>query len=267
LSNNRPLKANEIVGLFAALLGIDVTTIANLVGNIPRANIMAWMAGKKENLRHESVLRLMDLVGLKVDNGVQLDSNRVHIWHVKDTVFGSSRKAYTAVRQIARLMDGCAITRVEPPARSAWAKARRHIYLISGAGVRVVIELDKSPHKKARITPDNLVGTLWRDESDPDERMPHTIKTTREKWELLMSHDLAPFEFDQIFELNEPKMAWLDVAMLAREFGVTPDAVHRHILQTYERSNKAPAPVRRGGLQVDASVILLADHNRSSSAA
>ncbi|MGZ1522191.1 hypothetical protein [Xanthomonas citri] len=266
MSTARPLKANEIVGLFAILLGIDVTTIANLVGNIPRANIMAWLAGKRENLRHESVLRLMDLVGLKVDGGVQLDPGRVHIWQVKDSTLGSSKKAYACIRQISRLMEGCAITRVEPPTRGMLAKHRKQVFLIRGEGVRVVIELEKSIIKKSRISPEHLVGTLWRDESDPDDRMPHTIKTTGEKWNLLMSHDLAPFEFDQVFELNEPKMAWLDVAMLAREFSVTPDAIHTHILDTYERNTKVPVPSRRGGLHVDSSVILLADHTKSHAA-
>ncbi|MGX9960613.1 hypothetical protein ACW0US_17845 [Xanthomonas euvesicatoria] len=261
MSNQRPLKANEIVGLFAQLMGVDVTAMANIVGNIPRSNVLAWLSGKKENLRHESVLRLMDLVGLKVEHGVQLDPGRVHIWQVRDGVFSSGKKCYASLRLISRLLEHCAITRVEPPTRGFFAKRTRQLYLISGDGVRVVIDLHKSIFKRARVSPEMLVGTLWRDESDPDEKMPHTISATREKWQLLLSRDLAPYEFDQIFDENEPNMQWLDVAMLAREYAVTPDTIHAYIKSEFGRGGTSGASSRpRNGLVVDSSVILLSDH-------
>jgi hypothetical protein len=62
--SNRPMKANEIVKLFASLQSIDLATIANVVLNLPRANVLAWLSGKKDNLRKDSVIRLLDLIGL-----------------------------------------------------------------------------------------------------------------------------------------------------------------------------------------------------------
>ena len=269
--SNRQMKAHEIVALFVQLLWIDLTTIANVVGNMPRANVAAWLSGKKENLRHESVIRLLDLVGLKVREGVYLDPSRVHVWKIKDGLLRNSRNAYEPLRILSRLMADSAITRIEPPKRGWLAKKRHQVYLISGPGVRVVVEVSKSIFKSARVTPEHVPGALWRDPVDPHSKaLPHTIETTPEKWSLLVNRDLAPFEFDQIFNQEEPKLRWQDVAMLAREYSITPDMIHEHILSTQaqaEAPSRSKDEQRGEPLDVHPSVILLSHEARRRSAA
>lgn len=267
----RPMRAFEIVGLFAQLLRIDVATIANIVGNIPRANLAAWLAGTRENLRHESVLRLLELIGLRPATGLKLDPNRVHNWYVRDGLFASSEKAYAPLRAISKLAEGCAITRVEPPQRGAWARRTRLIYLLSGPDTRIVLHVHKSVFKRSRVGPELLIGAMWRDMGSVSGSVAdHTIDTTEAKWALLEGCDVAPFEFDQIFEQKEPKLGWPDVALLAREYAVTPDHVQR-MIQRYGEAGNAVAR-RQGGdsrdpaaneLPIADSVIVHLAHRRS----
>lgn len=244
LASPKPMRAYEIVGLFATLLRIDVATIANIVGNIPRANLAAWLAGTRENLRHESVLRLLELLGLRPSTGLKLDPTRVHNWYVRDDLLTNSEKAYASLRAISKLMDGCSITRVEPPGRSLLAQRTRQVYLLSGPDTRIVLHLHKSIFKQSRISPELLIGAEWRDRASvkggADD---HVIRTTSAKWKLLESRDVAPFEFDQIFNQCEPKLAWPDVALVAREYAVTPDHVH-DMIQAYGKAQAGTASMR-----------------------
>lgn len=238
--NPRPMKANEIVGVLAKLLRIDIALIASVIGNIPKANLAAWLRGKKDNLRIDSVLRLLQLVGLEVnERGVGLNENRVHFWRIKDGLF--TRNAYEPVRALSKLLASGAITRVEPPKRGWIGRRNKLVFLVRGverSRLRLVIEVDKSVFKAAHINPEMLPGTQWR-ESDDRNRHPrfkysdHVIPTNAAKWEMLLAHDVAPHEFDQIFDIHEPKLQWNDVALLAREYGVTPDSVHRMILERF----------------------------------
>lgn len=273
---SRPMRAHEIVGLFAQLLRIDVATIANIVGNIPRANLAAWLAGTRENLRYESVLRLLELIGLRPATGLKLDPSRVHNWYVRDGLFTNSEKAYASLRAISKLMAGCAITRVEPPGRRAWARRTHQVFLLSGPDTRIVLHLHKSIFKSSRISPELLIGATWRDMgSVKGSAVDHVIWTTREKWRLLESRDVAPFEFDQIFEQREPKLGWQDVALVAREYAVTPDHVHE-MIQAYGQASNGGVPggrrqdladgeERRAGneLQIeDTAIVHLAQYRR-----
>lgn len=267
--SNRPMKANEIVKLFASLQSIELATIANVVLNLPRANVLAWLSGKKDNLRKDSVIRLLDLIGLKVGNGVYLDPNRVHMWQISDGLFRSTKAAYRPLVVMARLLKECAITRVEPPARSWLAKQTCQVFLVSGRGVRVVIKVDKGLHKRSLISPEYVVGTLWRDAVElGSEGLPHTISTTAEKWKMLMDRDLAPFEFDHIFEQHEPKMTWKDVAMAAREYAVTPDMIYDQIVQQHAPEQAPPREDEDNSMPLADGVILLsheADRRRAAS--
>lgn len=232
MTKQQGMRANEIVALFAALKRIDLTTIATVVEGLPRANLQAWLRGRQENLRASSVVRLLDLVGLKVKRGggVLLDDTRVHLWDVADGLLARSSAAYRPVIAVSRLLRNCAITRVEPPKRGVMAKKSVHVYLVSGPGVRVVIRLSKSPFKRSRITPEWLRGTMWRDGLDDMPSSDHVVGVTAEKWRMLMNRDLECFEFDQMFDQNEPRLTWGDVSLLAREYAVTPDRVRDMIL-------------------------------------
>lgn len=265
--NTKPMKANEIVSVLSKLLGIDIALVASVIGNIPKANLAAWLRGKKDNLRIDSVLRLLQLVGLEVnDRGVGLSVTRVHFWRIRDRLF--TRNAYLPLQAMNSLLASGAITRVEPPKRGWLARKRKVLFLVRGierSNMRLVIEVDKSIFKAAHINPEMIAGTFWREE-DERNRHPgfkysdHVVPTNAAKWTMLLAHDLAPHEFDQIFDIHEPKLQWNDVALLAREYGVTPDSVHQMILGRFQPGpspDHADAKIvveRPGTMPIDASL-------------
>ena len=275
---HRPLKANEIVQLFANLLGMDVPAVASAVA-IPRANLVAWLAGKKENLRMASIVRLFALVGLVIKSGALiLDPRRVHFWEIRDGLF--TRNAYEPLQIISKMLEGAAITRVEPQRRNKWAQRTHQFYLLSGlvAGqeIRVVISVRKNPFKAVHVNPELLIGTLWREQAPriPGMRVKytdHTITAVDAKWAMLKNRDLEPFEFDQIFDIKEPKLSWGDVALVAREYGITTDVAREMILQRCDPAAFAAAAAataagrtrHRAGMDVSGTVLDLISYQGS----
>ena len=268
--SQRPMKAHEIVSVLAKLLRIDIALIASVIGNIPKANLAAWLRGKKDNLRIDSVLRLFQLVGLEInDNGVALNESRVHFWSVNDGLL--ARSAYEPIQALSRLLSAGVITRVEPPKRGWFASRSKVLFLVRGTSrskLRLVIEVDKSIFKSAHINPEMIAGTAWREaaQGDRGDRHPrfhysdHVIPTNATKWAMLLAHDLAPHEFDQIFDIHEPKLQWNDVALLAREYGITPDDAHRMIQERYHPNHgpgaagSNPPEYDPGRMPIDASL-------------
>ena len=253
------MKANELVSLFAKLLQIDVPAVAS-VAAIPRSNLAAWLGGKKENMRMASVVQLLALVGLVVRNGtLVLDPRRVHFFKIRDGLL--NRRAYDPLIVISRMLKGMEITRVEPVGQGWWGRRTRQVYLLSGKTGRIVITVRKSVFKRAHINPELIVGTSWREHSPGmpirQRYSDHSIHASAEKWKMLSNSDLAIFEFDQVFDQDEPTIQWSDVALMAREYGVTPDAVRAMILQAHDpQAYEAWAGRSRAadGMDMEASV-------------
>jgi len=236
------LKANELVLLLSGLLNFDVDLMAR-VCNLPAQNLRSWLSGKKDNLRAQSVINLMTQLGLVVDNGIHLDSKRVHFWNIHDGTFGSSKAAYGALSALSKLLSGCSITAVQPPNFSWFDKRTSAYYLISGRGIRVVVSVAKGFFKGARLTPEVIKGAMWRDESDS-----HTISTSAQRWANLVDKDLTSYEFDAIFNQIDETVSWADVSLMAREFGVTPANAAQWIAEQYGgKVSHSPADSDDGG--------------------
>lgn len=253
------MKANELVSLFAKLMQIDVAAVAS-VAAIPLSNLAAWLGGKKDNLRMASVIQLLALVGLVVRNGtLVLDPRRVHFLKIQDGLL--NRNAYDPLVTICRMFKGMELTRVEPVKQGWWESRTRQIYLLSGPTARIVITLRKSIFKRSHINPEALSGTSWREQTPGmplrQRYADHSISASAEKWKLLAECDLAVFEFDQIFDQDEPTIQWSDVALMAREYGVTPDAMRglllkEHDPQAYEASMRGGRPA--DGMDMESGV-------------
>lgn len=235
MAPTKRLKANELVMLLAGLLNLDVELMAR-VGNLPVRNLKSWLAGKKENLRPQSVINLMSLLGLRVDGGIRLDDSRVHYWHIQDRTFGRSKTAYAPLTALSKLLVGCSITAVRPAKLSLADKLLRAYYLLSGNGVRVVICVSKGPFKSAKVGPEIVKGGVWRDDNDH-----HTIPTSARRWNNLVERDLTGFEFDQIFNMIEETVSWNDVSLMAREFGVSASDVAQWIGEKFGDRTHSPA--------------------------
>jgi hypothetical protein len=245
-SENR-LKANELVMLVAGLLNLDVEFMAR-VGNLPVRNLRSWLAGKKENLRPQSIVSLLTLLGLKVDKTISLDPSRVHFWTVHDGMFSRGKKAYRAITALSKLMAGSMITEVVPQKGKGGVFNRQSQFLVMGDGVRVVITLRRGMFKRARINPDVIKGASWRDDNDH-----HSITTGRVLWTHLTERDLTTHEFDRIFYQKDASTGWGDVSLMAREFGVTPADVSAWMVATHggAAANEAPVGEEEAGIDID----------------
>lgn len=113
MAPTKRLKANELVTMLAGLLNLDVNLLAR-VANVPTRNLISWLAGKKDNLRLQSVMSLLSLLGFKLERGIRLDDKRVHFWHINDGLFAGGKSAYESLTKLSKLMSGCMITRVLP---------------------------------------------------------------------------------------------------------------------------------------------------------
>jgi hypothetical protein len=235
----------------ADLLDLDVELMAR-VGNLPVRNLRTWLAGKKENLRPQSVINLMTMLGLKVDSGIRLDCSRVHYWTMHDGTFSRRKTVYQPLTALSKLMSGCSITTVKCAKPSLTDRFLRTYYLISGNGVRVVVCVDKGLLKRAKISPEVIKGASWRDDTDH-----HSIQASARMWNHLIDRDLTTFEFDSIFNQTEESVSWGDVSLMAREFGVTASDAAQWIAEKFGDAEPAPVAEDDQGFDLDGSGKLL----------
>lgn len=243
------LKANELATMLAVLLNLDVSILAR-VANVPKRNLLSWLLGKKENLRLQSVMSLLAMLGLKFEGGIRLDDNRVHFWHIKDGMFSRGKSAYETLSKLSRLMSGCLITRVAPAKRKLFL--RDDYFMVSGAGVRVVIVVSKSVFKAAKIGPEVIKGASWRDDNEH-----HTIQTNTRLWANVVDKDLTTHEFDRIFLQVEETVSWSDLSLIAREFGIVPQQLSEWIMERYGDSSSSQDS-NDSGIDIDGGGRLLA---------
>lgn len=251
------LRANELVTMLAGLLNLDVKLLAQ-VANVPTRNLLSWLAGKKDNLRLQSVMALLSLMGLKLEDGIRLDDKRVHFWHINDGLFaGSSKTVYGSLSRLSKLLADCMITRVVPTKTPLFSG--RDYFLIWGEGVRLVVIVTKSVFKSPKIGPEIVKGACWRDEDDQ-----HTITTNPRLWALMAEKDLTVHEFDRIFQQVPESVTWTDLSLIAREFGITPHQISEWIMQRFGEAGGGDESADRG-IDIDGGTRLLAlAHSRAA---
>lgn len=228
MASGKQLKANELVLLVAGLLKFDVDLMAR-VGNLPVRNLKSWLAGKKDNLRVQSIVHLFSLLGLTVSSsGIRLDEKRVHFWNVSERLFTSKRATYAPLGALSKLMAGCAITEVKSPQTGFVGGRKRRHFLVSGEGVRVVICVNKGLFGKPMINPEVIKGACWRDDSEK-----HVITASNSLWSHVLDQDLTTHEFDRMFNETRETVTWFDVSLMAREVGATPADVSQWLVDKY----------------------------------
>lgn len=257
MSAAKRLKANELVIMLSGLLNFDVTLMAR-VANVPKRNLFSWLfAGKKDNLRLQSIASLLTLLGLKLEDGIRLDDKRVHFWQINDGLFAGGKSAYDTISRLSKLMPGCLITRVAPAKKRLIP--RPDYYLISGANVRVVVIVNKSIFKRAKLSPEVIKGACWRDDNEH-----HTITTNARLWANLVEKDLTTYEFDRIFGQIEETVSWTDVSLMAREFGIMPQHISEWIMERFGDAGNG-AEEDEQGIDIDGGGRLLElVHNRAA---
>lgn len=249
MAPTKKLKAHELATMLAVLLNFDVNILAR-VANVPKRNLLSWLLGKKENLRLQSVMSLLSMLGLKFEGGIRLDDNRVHFWQIKDGLFSRRRSAYETLSKLSKLMSGCLITRIAPAKKNL--VVANDYFMVSGAGVRIVIVVHKSIFKTAKIGPEVIKGASWRDDNEH-----HTIMTNSRLWAHVEDKDLTTHEFDRIFLQIEETVSWTDLSLIAREFGVVPQQLSDWIMEHYGDSSSSQDSTENG-IDIDGGGRLLA---------
>lgn len=247
------LKANELVMMLAGLLNLDVKVLAR-VANVPTRNLTSWLAGKKDNLRLQSVMSLLSLLGLKLEDGIKLDDKRVHFWQINDGSF-AGKGAYESLTKLSKLLTGCMITRVQSSKKPLFSG--HDYFLVSGDGVRLVVIVSRSIFKVSKVGPEVIKGACWRDDDNQ-----HTITTNPRLWAHLVEKDLTVHEFDRIFQQIEENVTWTDLSLIAREFGVTPQQISEWIMERYGEAAAGDGDDR--GIDIDGGGRLLALAHRKA---
>lgn len=255
MAPTKRLKANELVTMLAGLLNLDVNLLAR-VANVPTRNLISWLAGKKDNLRLQSVMSLLSLLGFKLERGIRLDDKRVHFWHINDGLFAGGKSAYESLTKLSKLMSGCMITRVLPTKKPLFSG--HDYFLVWGDGVRLVVIVSKSLFKASKVSPEVIKGACWRDDDDR-----HTITTNARLWAHLVEKDLTVHEFDRIFQKIEESVTWTDLSLIAREFGITPQQISEWIMERFGETGATDSDDR--GIDIDGGGRLLAlAHRRAA---
>lgn len=254
MAPTKRLKAYELVHMLAGLLNLEVEMLAR-VANVPTRNLQSWLAGKRDNLRLQSVTSLLTLLGFKLDGGIRLDDKRVHFWKISDGLFAGGSTAYESLSKLSKLLNGGMITRVVPAKKSL--VSGRDYFLVWGDGVRVVITVTKSLFKKSKIGPEVIKGATWRDDNNH-----HTITTNASLWGHLVENDLTAHEFDRIFQQVEENVSWSDLSLIAREFGVTPANLSEWIMERFGEAGSTASDER--GIDIDGGGQLLALAHRKA---
>lgn len=255
MADAKRLKANELVMMLAGLLNLDVNLLAR-VANVPKRNLMTWLAGKKDNLRLQSVMSLLAILGFNLDDGIKLDDKRVHFWYVNDGLFSNSKSVYQSLSKLSKLMAGCMITKVVPAKKQLFP--RTEYFMIYGEGVRVVAIVNKGFFKKAKINPEVIKGAVWRDDNEH-----HSITTNARLFASMVEKDLTTHEFDRIFHKVEEKVTWADLSLIAREFGSTPEQISEWIMERFSESASNDDD-DRGGIDIDGGRLLTLVHRKTA---
>lgn len=228
------LKAHELVSILSRLTGMEPKLLA-LVANVPANNLNSWLTGKQNNLQMRSIKSVMAVLGLDVsDKGVNLHSDRVHSFKLADKKF-SKLAGYGQLKLIAPLLEDCAITEVVLAGQKPDPKCRQFMLRgLNARQVRVLITLDLGRFKKAKITPELLKFSSWRDDSEDH------ILVVKDPifWARLVTNDLTTYEFDWIFHNSYDQVSWDDVSLMARETGTRPSDMMSFIHQRAEQAHR-----------------------------
>jgi hypothetical protein len=233
------------------MMNMDMLSVAKIAG-VPHKNMMAWIGGKRAALRLRSIVAILQILGVRIEQGrTGLDSERVHFWDIRLPWFGNSKAAYAPLTAVSRLLAGGAITEVRPHAK-AWTlreRLRRRYFMVYGTNslqqpVMVVICVHKSPFRKAMVSPDILKGSLWRDDNDH-----HCLTVREDAWTNITNHDMTTHEYVRAFESVKIRYTWSDVSLMAREFGETPEDVAEWMLRSHAESNSNITNSSEEGIQ------------------
>lgn len=236
------LSAQTLVGLLCRLMRMDKVTVARVAG-VPRKNMQAWIAGKRQALRLSSIAAILHTVGIRIDAlRTVLDAKRVHFWEVRVPALGRAQPALAPVTALSRLFKSGFITEVHPLRRRRLRdRFFRRYFLIAGNGptdqpCKVVVTLHTYPWRNVRVTPEVVKGAVWRDDNDH-----HCMAVDVEAWQAITTQDMTVREFDLAFEDASKKFHWQDVILMAREFGVVAEEVAEHIMDSQKDKVDGPS--------------------------
>lgn len=238
------LNAQTLVGLLSRMTNMDMQAAAQVAG-VPKKNLMAWFAGKRQALRLRSIVAILHTVGIRIESlRTVLDPERVHFWTIRLPRVGTGREALATLTAVSKLMPQGVITEVRPSPKHWQLHQRlfRRYFMISsrdavGGRFQVVVCLRTHPLRKARVTPEVIKGAVWRDDNEH-----HCLTVPQTAWHAVTARDMTVEEFARIFEGVVDKFNWGDVGLMAREFGLTAEDVAEWMIKAANESETSDTP-------------------------
>lgn len=220
--------------LLSTLQGVDIPLVAR-TANLPLENVKAWLDGNRSALRVHSIVSLMALLGLRLDAGVwRLDGARVHFWHLDIGAFSNAERELGSLTTLSKLLNGSAITQIQPPKRARRGLWETDYYMLGGEVCRVVVSVRHLRFRKPRLSPEIIKGALWRDDNKH-----HTMLIPATHWAHVLKRDMTTKEFDLAFNESLGAMAWNDLGLAARQYNLTPEDLLGWIRDRHEPADHA----------------------------
>lgn len=220
--------------LLSTLQGVDIPLVAR-TANLPLENVKAWLDGNRSALRVQSLVSLMALLGLRLDAGVwQLDGGRVHFWHLEIGAFSNAERVLASLTTLSKLLNGAAITQLQPPKRGVRGLWETDYYMLGGGPCRVVVSIRRLCFRRPRLSPEVIKGALWRDDNKH-----HMMPIPATHWAHVLKRDMTTKEFDLAFNASLGAMAWNDLGLAARQYNLTPEDLLDWIRERHEPADHA----------------------------
>lgn len=213
------LRAHELVELLCQVKGMDVMLPVEVAG-VPRRNYIEFLNGRSHSMRPETLVAVIEFLGLKMmplgkKRVPRLNPDRVHFWGISTRRYAGKKAAVDTLVRLSPLLVGAQMTLVQ-------AKKKRtgvSYCLIRGEAYRLVVAIDHGRFGRMPALTNCLHGVQWRDQSATATRIEQSL------YDLIMQGDLTVHEFDRAFLGENSVVNWSDVALTAREYGVTPEDV------------------------------------------
>lgn len=204
-----------VVQALMALRGIDETTLATIAFVAPK-RLREWLAGDgdgDEQIAFERQLEVLRTLG------IQNEAPRgdvVHHWHVREPLFGSTRRIYWALRAIVEAFGGAQVVFLSKEADPALTFRNEARFVLKFETFRALLHIEGHPMRSLRFHPDAFPGLQWMPGS-------YGVLLETPEYEALAPGLVEPKVLEGHLHAGADAFHWERLTHLAREANVSTE--------------------------------------------
>lgn len=205
-----------VVQALMTLRGINETTLANIAFVAPR-RLREWLAGEgdgaDEQIAFERQLEMLRTLG------IQNESPRgdvVHHWHVREPLFGSTRRVYWALQAIVEAFGGAHVVFLSKEADPALTFRNEARFVLKFETFRALLHIEGHPMRSLRFHPDAIPGLQWMPGS-------YGVLLETPEYEALAPGLVEPKVLEGHLHAGADAFHWERLTHLAREANVSAE--------------------------------------------